>query len=263
MRKLIYFSGVAAVVALVAGPALAGEGFASAKTGARVADFVLINNQSITVGPDDSDNFDSNWQDIFHLQLKTSNGKYAYIEPSLECILVTETKVKNSNHGKDAADLESDTSAAISVVQVRVLVDGAPAYPVGELATAGNPLTGTGVTYCKREQELEALFGGIFTDCEDTNGDGHISVLDECQLTDEELRLLLNSTTATSFNFVYGPMDSDVHDVTVQSRIVLSADAGAGFARAEAGIGRGSVIVSEGRLSHDQGAVLCTSSSNC
>ena len=159
--------------------------------------------------------------------------------------------------------MTSDTSAAESVVQVRVLVDGHPAYPVGNLDDLNDPFSGAGVTFCKREQELEATFGGIFVDCNDDNVDGITDVFTECSLIDEELRLLLNSTTATSFNFVYGPMDADVHDVTVQARILLSADAQNGSAFAEAGIGRGTVVVSEGRLSHSQGDLLCTKQSGC
>ncbi len=253
MRKFGYVCVGSALLALASAPALA-EGFASAKVAARVADFVLIDNVPIS---DTDPEYAGGWQDIFDIQLKSSNGKYAYIEPSLECILVTETLVKSKNHGKDSGDVTSDTSSAVSAVQVRVLVDGYPAYPMGDLEDPDDALSGTGVTFCKREQEVEATFGGIFVDC-DAGDDGITDVLTECNLIDEELRLLLNSTTATSFNFVYGPMDSDVHDVKVQARIVLSADAEAGNAHAEAGIGRGTIAVSEGRLSHSQGDLLCT-----
>ena len=98
MRKFGYACLGGTLLALAAAPALA-EGFASAKTGARVADFVLIDNVSVSNG---GAPVVDGWNDIFHIQLKSSNGKYAYIEPSLECILVTETHVKNKNHGKDS-----------------------------------------------------------------------------------------------------------------------------------------------------------------
>ncbi len=277
MKRVLCSTAVAfGVSALLAAPALAQGGFASAKTAARVADFVLVDNVLTEADAQNpSTDVDTGWNEIFNVDIKSSNDKYIYIEPSLECILVTQTHVKNRNHGKQTTDstapdyIQSDTSTAESIVQVRVLVDGNNAYPHGieELDENGDPLFYTGITYCSRTQEVEALFGGIFTDCEDTLGavdvdgnpigDGLINVLDECQLTDEELRMLLASTTATSFNFIYGPMDADVHNVSVEARIVLSADAQAGSALAEAGIGYGTVVVSEGRLSHSQGDVLC------
>lgn len=220
-------------------PAMAQDGgFASAKTGAVVHDFVKIPNSDVNVA----------WHEIFSMKLKSGNDKYMYITPSLECVLWTETLVKSSNHGKKSEDVTSDTSSAVSTVQVRVLVDGKHAYPWGE--------DGAGVTYCERRQELEATLGGIFVDCEESNGIPGIQVLDECSLMPEEIRLLLESTTATTFNFVYGPMTADVHTVSVEAKITLTEEAQAGSAKAQAGIGRGTLIVQEGRLSNSQGKVI-------
>lgn len=237
MNKIAYAIIGAAVAGLVSGPAMAQQGFASAKTGAVVHDFVKIPTTGVN----------QDWHEIFTMQLKTGNDKYMYISPSLECVLFTETLVKSKNHGKASGDVTSDTSSAKSTVQVRVKVDGNMAYP-----WAG----GAGVTYCEREQELEATLGGIFVDCADTNGNGIVEVLSECSLIDEEIRLLLESTTATTFNFVYGPMTADVHTVSVEAKITLTAQAQNGGATAQAGIGRGTLIVQEGRLSHDQGPVV-------
>ena len=238
MKKLVYLLAGISLAAFMAVPAMAQDGgFASAKTGAVVHDFVKIPNSDVNVA----------WHEIFSMKLKSGNDKYMYITPSLECVLWTETLVKSSNHGKKSADVTSDTSAAKSTVQVRVLVDGEHAYP-----WAGD----AGVTYCERRQELEATLGGIFVDCEESNGIPGIQVLDECSLIDEEIRLLLESTTATTFNFVYGPMTADVHTVSVEAKITLTEEAQAGSATAQAGIGRGTLIVQEGRLSKSQGEVV-------
>ncbi len=238
MKKLAYLLAGTALATFMAVPALAQDGgFASAKTGAVVHDFVKIPNSDVNVA----------WHEIFSMKLKSGNDKYMYITPSLECVLFTETEVKSSNHGKKSEDVTSDTSAAMSTVQVRVLVDVKPAYP-----WAGD----AGVTYCERRQELEATLGGIFVDCEDNNANGRIEVLEECLLIDEEIRLLLESTTATTFNFVYGPMTADVHTVSVEAKITLTEEAQAGSAKAQAGIGRGTLIVQEGRLSKSQGPTV-------
>ncbi len=238
MKKLAYLLAGMSLAAFAAVPAMAQDGgFASAKTGAVVHDFVKIPTTGVN----------QDWHEIFSMQLKSGNDKYMYITPSLECVLFTETEVKSSNHGKKSVDVTSDTSAAMSTVQVRVKVDGEPAYPWGEYA---------GVTYCERRQELEATLGGIFVDCEDNNANGRIEVLEECQLIDEEIRLLLESTTATTFNFVYGPMTADVHTVSVEAKITLTEEAQAGSATAQAGIGRGTLIVQEGRLSKSQGPTV-------
>ncbi len=110
--------------------------------------------------------------------------------------------------------------------------------------------------YCEREQQLEATLGGIFVDCRDDNLDGITDVLSECSLIDEEIRLLLGSTTATTFNFVYGPMTADVHTVSVEAKIFLTTEAEQGSSMAQAGIGLGTLIVQEGRLSNSQGPTV-------
>ena len=244
MKKLAYLLAGTSLAAFMAVPAMA-EGFASAKTGAVVKDFVVIDNLINT--SDDPTDTTLGWTEIFSMQLKSGNDKYMYISPSLECVLVTQTLVKSKNHGKDTEDLTTDTSSAMSTVQVRVKVDGNHAYP-----WAG----GAGVKYCEREQELEAMLGGIFVDCLDANGDGVTDVLSECSLIEEEIRLLLGSTTATTFNFVYGPMTSGVHTVSVEAKIHLTTEAQEGSSMAQAGIGRGTLIVQEGRLSNDQGPTV-------
>ncbi len=246
MNKFVALIATTSLAAFMAVPAMAQDnGFASAKTGAVVKDLVVIDNLVNT--SEDPTDTTLGWTEIFSMKLKSGNDKYMYITPSLECVLVTETHVKNKNHGKDSADVTTDTSSAKSTVQVRVMVDGNHAYPWG---------SGAGVTYCEREQELEAKLGGIFVDCVDANGDGIKDVLSECSLIDEEIRLLLGSTTATTFNFVYGPMTAGVHTVSVQAKIHLTTEAQEGSSMAQAGIGRGTLIVQEGRLSKSQGEVV-------
>ena len=51
-------------------------------------------------------------------------------------------------------------------------------------------------------------------------------------------------------------MTADVHTVSVEAKITLTEAAQKGSATAQAGIGRGTLIVQEGRLSHSQGPTV-------
>jgi len=166
------------------------------------------------------------WTTILANNIKTPNQKDLFIDVSMECGLYTKTLVKSAG--------SKDTAKAEAGVYVQVLVDGVPAYP-GE------------VVFCRRTQELTALFGGIMESCTDLNGDGVITY-DECTWTPEELELVLDTMNANSFNFILDDLTSGVHTVEVQARISSVAEAGAGVAVAKATIGKGSMTVEEVRL---------------
>jgi hypothetical protein len=110
------------------------------------------------------------------------------------------------------------------------------------------------VVFCRRTQTLTALFGGILN-CTDTNGDDVITV-DECNLTPEELELVLDTMNANSFNFVLDDLGSGVHTVAVQARISTKEEAGAGVADAKATIGKGSVTVESVRMIKNEDFLL-------
>jgi hypothetical protein len=75
---------------------------------------------------------------------------------------------------------------------------------------------------------------------------------DECLLP-EEVRLLLDSMTATTFVFV-APVTSGTHHIDVKAWVDLGAEAQEGSARAAATIGLGTVVVEEIRLVGGSGA---------
>lgn len=167
------------------------------------------------------------YQTIIRKTLRTSQQKRVFVDLSMECGLYTRTLVKSKGNNKD-------TSTAEASVKVLVYVDGKAAAP-GE------------VTYCKRTQELSASLGGALDNCQDLDGDGHIT-LDECDLTDEEIELVLDTMGAQSFNFVSPLLDSGDHVIEVKVLISNYAAAGAGEAEAKATLGKGSMTVDEVRL---------------
>ncbi len=62
-------------------------------------------------------------KDIFFQDIKTANKMDLFIDVSRECGVFTRTKVQSKGGNKD-------TSTAKGIVQIRALVDGAPALPV-------------------------------------------------------------------------------------------------------------------------------------
>jgi hypothetical protein len=163
--------------------------------------------------------------------IRTSSQKDLSMNVSLECGLLTRTKVSSKNG-------ISDTSSASASVKVRVLVDGKVAKP-GE------------VVFCRRTQELSATFGGIYSNCTDANGDGIIS-LTECTLDPESVSLMLDTMNANAFNFILDNMGSGSHKVEVQAQIDSGTNVQLGSADANASIGKGSIDVEEIRLIRNQ-----------
>lgn len=168
---------------------------------------------------------------IMSTSIRTSNQKDLILDVSLECGLLTRTKV-SSKQGI------SDTSSAMASVKVRVLVDGREAKPGA-------------VIFCKRSQELSATFAGIMQQCSDLNGDGVI-LSSECTWDPEELSLALDTMNANSFNFILDNLSSGTHHIEVQAQIDSGTSVQLGEADAKASIGKGSISVEEVRLIRNQ-----------
>jgi len=214
MKRTVFLVLVAVLTILALAGGVAAQSQPSSKVTAKVGTIAIL------------DTTEMDWTTILSNNIKTPNQKDLFIDVSVECGLYTRTLVKSAGN--------KDTATAEAGVYVQVLVDGAPAYP-GE------------VVFCRRTQELTALFGGIMESCTDLNGDGVITY-DECTWTPEELELVLDTMNANSFNFILDDLTAGVHTVEVQARISSVTEAGAGVAEAWATIGKGSMTVEEVRL---------------
>ena len=156
--------------------------------------------------------------------IQTSQWEDVVFDVSLVCGLTTDTTVK-SKGGK------SDTSMAEAGVVIQVLVDGVAAEPQD-------------VTFCSRNQTQMAKFGGIMNSCTDANGDGTIT-FEECEWTEEELQLVLETQSANAFNFFTLDLNQGDHSVEVQAMTYENADYQAGNASATATIGKATVAIDE------------------
>ena len=167
---------------------------------------------------------DADYTTILSGSIQTSQWEDVVFDVSLVCGLTTDTTVK-SKGGKD------DTSTAEAKVVIHVRVDGKVVEP-GE------------VTFCSRKQTQMAKFGGIMESCTDANGDGTIT-FDECEWTDEELRLVLQTQSANAFNFFVLDLDQGVHSVEVRAKTSENTTSQAGSSLATATIGKATVAINE------------------
>jgi hypothetical protein len=160
--------------------------------------------------------------------IKTSNIADLFVSPSLVTGLFTSTTVKGNGSGA------TSTSVAMGAVQVRVLLDGRPGYAYPDTS-------GEGVTFDQRIQTLTAKLGFILTDCIASGGTG-------CELTPEEITLILDTTSAHSYNFILMNVGSGVHTVTLQAKASSKSTTIGGAAVSNAMFGLGSLTVDSVRL---------------
>lgn len=166
------------------------------------------------------------WVRVLNTELKNSGTpKDLVIGLSFETQLMTETVVKSK--GGDKSQSEADAS-----IEMKVLVDGVEAAP-GQ------------IMFDQRKQTLWAKLGGVL-DCIDMDNDGIIS-FDECELTEEEIGLILDTTAASTFNFLSYDIGSGSHTIEAYARLSHSGEVvlGDGSAKASASLGKGTLSVWE------------------
>jgi len=219
-------------------PMVFGNAFAqSAKATAAVDELVALSTVMTSDGQVTGD-----WTTILTQEIKTANMKDLFVDVSLETGLYTDTLVRSK-------DDVLDESTAVSAIRVRVVIDptdlgvgadGKYALPDNGWDTQGAP--GMGVTFNRRLQTLSAKLQGIL------NCPAGAAIPSECTTTDEELRLLLDTLSANSFNFIAADLSSGLHVVEVQAKGVVDASSIKGNAQAKAYAGAGSVTIEEVRM---------------
>ncbi len=144
---------------------------------------------------------------------------------SFETSLFTLTAVKSKGGSKSTATADAE-------IEMYVTVDGVMAAP-GK------------VMFDKRTQTLWASLGGVL-DCTDANGDGIIT-FDECNLTEEEIGLILDTKAAHTFNFLAYNIGSGSHTIEAYARLSHNGEVveGSGAAEASASLGKGTLSVWE------------------
>jgi hypothetical protein len=210
----------ALIVGLIAAPALT---FADNSASAYTEDgSAVIGAVSARAGVADSDG----WTKVLSTELKNSGApKDVIVGLSFETSLFTMTAVKSKGGNKSTATADAE-------IEMYVTVDGVMAAP------------GT-VMYDKRTQTLWASLGGVL-DCSDLNDDGIIS-FDECDLTEEEIGLILDTKSAHTFNFLAYDIGSGSHTIEAYCRLAHNGEVveGSGAAEASASLGKGTLSVWE------------------
>lgn len=193
----------------------------ASKAAAQVADFTLLDWKKTDTSKT------SPWETLLSTTIKTSMQKDLVVDASLESGLYTKTVARSK-------DMITDTSFSRAGIEVRVLIDGKPAYP------------GT-VTFGRRSQELSATLQGQLA-LIDKNADGIVGFDELVSIAPEEIGLVLDTLNANSFNFVLDNVGTGVHKIELQARIDLGANVQAGSAEARAMVGKGSMTVEEVRM---------------
>ena len=184
--------GLVAASVMLAGPALA----QSAKFAATYDDSRF---SVVSVIDSDTQPNDCNFNDGYTFAtIKVPQDKELLVGVSAEILLVTDTSIK----GKDGGTARALAYAGAEVTVGACPVDGGDC----QIAAPGS------VVLADRFQILEGTLGGVLTNCTDSNGDGDID-LSDCELTDEEISLVIDTLTSHHFNFVLEDMDQGDYDV--------------------------------------------------
>lgn len=187
--------------------------------------------------------------DMVVATLKMPSQKELLIQISAQIAIDTETSVKGKNGGGGSA-----IAAGSAVVEVAVCHVGSGVCTIAEPGP---------IIFAAREQELSATLGGVIESCFDTNSDGTIDVDLECDVTDEEVALLLKTTAAHHYNFVAPNLASGTYTVVA----TFSADAsattldtgdkdGANYAAASIIVGPIVTVVEEVRATNNPDGVM-------
>jgi hypothetical protein len=132
--------------------------------------------------------------------VKVPSKKDLLIGVSLQTAVDTSTKVSGKNGGGGSAK-------ATGEVMVTVRVGGVVAEPGSVIFEA-------------RTQELSAVLGGVIESCDLSGELETIVIADDCEVSDESISLLLETTSANHFNFLAPNLDSGTHEVTVEVQIM-------------------------------------------
>jgi hypothetical protein len=181
------------------------------------------------------------WHNVMTTSIKTSNIADLFVDTSLVTGLYTSTQVKGNGSGS------TSTASAMGGVQVRAVMDpqfdGAGNVVGGTYAYPDN--SGNGVTFDQRIQTLTANLGNIFTDCFANGGNTGTG----CTLTQEQITLALDTTSAHSYNFILLNVGTGTHTLLVQAEVNTSATgSNGGVAISNAMFGLGSLTVESVRL---------------
>ena len=152
--------------------------------------------------------------------------------------MFTETQVKGSTAGTTTT---GSSAVASGTVAVRVLLDGniagAGVFPAAPDVNGES----VGVIFDQRIQTLNATIGGVFTGC---------TALPCTVTTTEQITLILDTTSAHTFNWILPAVGVGYHHIKVQVSLATgtTGTTPGNAAVAEAMFGLGSLTIESVRL---------------
>lgn len=129
------------------------------------------------------------------------NSKELLMGFSSQIAIDTETKVKGKNGGGGTATATGNVAVSLSLENLAT----------GEIIVA-EPGE---ITFAARTQELEAVLGGVIESCT-VPFEGPIIIEDDCVVSDELIRLLLETTAAYHYNFLASNVPVGEYQVTAR-----------------------------------------------
>lgn len=207
--------------------AVAATGFLSTNLFAGAATFSGATNDGINLKITESDPAATEVTILSSTLKVPGSKKDLLIGVSIESGVFTQTEVKGQKG-------ESETATSSGTIDITVLIDGQPVAP------------GT-VRFNHREQTLSATLGGVLESCV-VNVDPETGIggfdKDDCLWSDEDINLILETTTANHFNFVAPNVGPGEHTIEVVADVSAAADSDAkGSATAWAVVNIGSLSI--------------------
>jgi len=190
------------------------------------------------LGPCTTPSGEAAWMDLMTQQVKTSSSQDLFVDVSLLTGLFTETQVKGSTPGTTTT---GSSAVASGTVAVRVLLDGNVAgtgvYPAAPDVNGQS----VGVIFDQRIQTLNATIGGVFTGC---------TALPCTVTTNEQITLILDTTSAHGFNWILPNVGVGYHQIKVQVSLATgtTGTTPGNASVAEAMFGLGSLTIESVRL---------------
>jgi hypothetical protein len=189
-----------------------------------------------------------NFAEIMHSTIKVSNSQSLFVSPSLVTGLYTQTKTKTSTGSTSTAVAEGGVYLR-AVITNQATKDEQIGYPVAECTgdILGCKSFGGkyGVTLDSRVQTLTQEL----SNCVVTAGGVQVATCDFTSTID----LILKTTSAHTFNFIFPNVGVGVYDISIQAAVNASATVptGSGTAVGSAAYGLGSLTVESVRMVHD------------
>ena len=213
-----------------------------------------------------------NWYKVYNGFIHTSNDKELIADVSFEIGLITDTTVYSKQ-------LQRATAKAHAQVDILVVMnpgytqDGAGKWiwdRTGRVALPGTSIVNNevivdGVTYAIREQTLIAKLAGslplVCDEDEESDNYGDCYVKDTFtadEIEEEMIRLVLDTMSAHSFNFVLPNCPQGTHEIGVFARLTYNDHDGTeldkeidpveDYGWSKAYLGKGSVTIEEVRM---------------